>query len=84
MQSEGHTDDSGNFMVLDGLIQDCLLLLMNIYLPPKPAEQINFFDKIASLIEQEMSQAEYKVILGGDISLQLLTLNFIVHGQGHP
>ena len=61
-------DDSGTFLMLDALIQDCSFLLVNIYSPTKPTEQIQFFDKIAGLIEEQMTQAEYKVILGGDFN----------------
>lgn len=43
-----HKDDSGNFIMLDALIQDCPFLLVNIYLPTKPAEQLDFFNKIAN------------------------------------
>ena len=42
-----HKDDSGNFIMLDALIQDCPFLLVNIYLPTKPAEELEFFNKIA-------------------------------------
>ena len=63
-----HKDDSGNFIILDALIQDCPFLLVNIYSPTKPAEQIAFLDKIAQLIEGHMNQAEYNVILGGDFN----------------
>ena len=45
-----HKDDSGNFIMLDALIQDCPFLLVNIYLPTKPAEELEFFNKIANLL----------------------------------
>ena len=63
-----HRDDSGTFIMLDALIQDVPFLLVNIYSPTKSAEQTQFFDKIADLIEEQMSQAEYKVIIGGDFN----------------
>ena len=43
-------------------------MLVNIYSPTKPTEEIQFFDKIAGLIEEQMTQAQYKVILGGDFN----------------
>ena len=63
-----HRDDSGTFIMLDALIQDCLFLLVNIYPPTKPTAQIQFFDKIAGLNEEQTTQIEYKVILGGDFN----------------
>lgn len=69
-----HTDDSGNFIVLDALIQDCPFLLVNIYLPTKPAEQTNFFDKIkvsSNSTCRKLSRRSHCVA----ISMQLLILN---------
>ena len=54
--------------MLDVLIQDCPFLLVNIYLPTKPTEQIQFFDKISGLIKEYTMQAEYNVMLGDDFN----------------
>ena len=59
----------GTFIILDALIQDSPFLLVNIYSPTKPCEQIQFFDKIACLIEEKMSQSDYQIILGGDFNV---------------
>ena len=57
------------FIILDALIQDSPFLLVNIYSPTKPCEQIQFFDKIACLIEEKMSQSDYQIVLGGDFNV---------------
>ena len=44
--------------MLDALIQDCPFLLVNIYSPTKPTEQIQFFDKIAGLIEEKTTSRD--------------------------
>ena len=62
-------DEMGTFIILDALIQDSPFLLVNIYSPTKPCEQIQFFDKIACLIEEKMSQSDYQIVLGGDFNV---------------
>ena len=62
-------DEMGTFIILDALIQDSPFLLVNIYSPTKPCEQIQFFDKLACLIEEKMSQSDYQIVLGGDFNV---------------
>ena len=62
-------DEMGTFIMLDVLIQDSPFLLVNMYSPTKQCEQSQFFDKIASIIEEKMLQLNYQIILGGDFNV---------------
>ena len=66
--------------MLDALIQDCPFLLVNIYLPTKPAEQLEFFNKLQITFRSKLTKTRIQsnntlvmwawdaCVLGGDFN----------------
>ena len=62
-------DDEGRYILLDMTIQESPFLLLNVYAPTKPNEQIVFFQEILSVVQSANFDTECRVIIGGDFNV---------------
>ena len=62
-------DSEGRHVLLDSTIQSSDFLLVNIYAPNDVTEQCRFFRNLNQLIENNYSNVEQKIAVGGDFNV---------------
>ena len=64
-------DPEGRYIILKACIQDKDYVLINVYAPNKDKDQVNFFNKLLSILQNENLDSVDNIILGGDLNCQL-------------
>ena len=64
-------DPEGRYIILKACIQDKVYVLINVYAPSKDKDQVNFFNKLLSILQNENLDSVDNIILGGDLNCQL-------------
>ena len=60
-------DPEGRYIILKACIQDKVYVLINLYAPNKDKDQVNFFNNLLSMLQNENLDSEDNIILGGDL-----------------
>ena len=64
-------DTQGRFVIVKGIVQECFVLLINIYAPNKTNEATDFYENLwSTLLESDYDQ-DYKIVIGGDFNAPL-------------
>ena len=64
-------NENGRFLILEAMIDDCVVILINLYNPNTEKEQVSTWEKL-NLMLQTFDDLENKIIiLGGDFNLFL-------------
>ena len=61
-------DPEGRYIILKACIQDKVYVLINVYAPNKDKDQVNFFNNLLSILQNENLDSVDNIILGGDLS----------------
>ena len=64
-------DPEGRYIILKACIQDKVYVLIDVYAPNKDKDQVNFFNKLLSILQNENLDSVDNIILGGDLNCQL-------------
>ena len=64
-------DPEGRYIILKACIQDKDYVLINLYAPNKNEDQVNFFNNLLSMLQNENLDSEDNIILGGDLNCPL-------------
>ena len=64
-------DPEGRYIILKACIQDKDYVLVNAYAPNKDKDQVNFFNKLLSILQNENLDSVDNIILGGDLNCPL-------------
>ena len=64
-------DLDGRYITLKACIQDKDYVLINVYAPNKDKDQVNFFNKLLSILQNENLDSVDNIILGGDLNCPL-------------
>ncbi len=64
-------DSKGRFILLKVLIQDTEFTLLNCYIPNKPNEQLECFDRIQTLMGSQKIEKNEFSLMGGDFNVTL-------------
>ena len=64
-------DPEGRYIILKACIQDKVYVLINVYAPNKDKDQVNFFNKLLSILQNENLDSVDNIILGGDLNCPL-------------
>ena len=64
-------DSEGRYIILKACIQDKDYVLINVYAPNKDKDQVNFFHKLLSILQNENLDSVDNIILGGDLNCPL-------------
>ena len=69
------TDPEGRYIMLDAVIQDSRYCLLNIYVPNKSREQMQFFRNISEEIKAFTAECDSSIIVGGVFNVILDALD---------
>ena len=61
-------DPEGRYIILKACIQDKVYVLINVYAPNKDKDQVNFFNNLLSILQNENLDSVDNIILGGDLT----------------
>ena len=76
LASFSHNNHSWRYIILKACIQDKDYVLINAYVPNKDKDQVNFFNNLLSILQNENLHSVDNIILGGDLNCPLdLLLN---------
>ena len=64
-------DLDGRYITLKACIQDKDYVLINVYAPNKDKDQVNFFNNLLSILQNENLDSVDNIILGGDRNCSL-------------
>ena len=64
-------DPEGRYIILKACIQDKDYVLINVYAPNKDKDQVNFFNNLLSILQNENLDSLDNIILGGDLNCPL-------------
>ena len=64
-----YTDTNGHLILLEATIQDVPFFLCNIYWPNNLTDQISFFTNIKDILQENITESNSSVILGGDFNM---------------
>ena len=64
-------DPEGRYIILNACIQDKDYVLINVYAPNKDKDQVNFFNKLLSILQNENLDSVDNIILEGDLNCPL-------------
>jgi len=62
-------DINGRFILLEAIIQDVKSYLCNIYSLKSSKEQVDFFTNAKNLLQENISETNPHIILGGDFNM---------------
>ena len=61
----------GRFVIVEALVQECPVLLINIYAPNKTNEATDFYENLRSTLLESDYDQDYKIVIGGDFNAPL-------------
>ena len=64
-------DPEGRYIILKACIQDKDYVLINVYAPNKDKDQVNFFNNLLSILQNENLDSLDNIILGEDLNCPL-------------
>ena len=64
-------DPEGRYIILKACVQDKDYVLINAYAPNKYKDQVNFFNYLLSILQNESLDSVDNIILGGDLNCPL-------------
>ena len=64
-------DNQGRFVIVEALVQECPVLLINIYAPYKTNEATDFYENLRSTLLESDYDQDYKIVMGGDFNAPL-------------
>ena len=64
-------DNQGRFVIVEALVQECPVLLINIYAPNKTNEATDFYENLRSTLLESDYDQDYKIVMGGDFNAPL-------------
>ena len=64
-------DPEGRYIILKACIQDKDYVLINVYAPNKDKDQVNIFNNLLSILQNENLDSVDNIILGGDLNCPL-------------
>ena len=67
-------DPEGRYLILKACIQDKDYVLINVYAPNKDKDEVNFFNILLSILQNENLDSVDNIILGGDLNCPLDSL----------
>ena len=63
-------DPEGRYIILKACIQDKVYVLINVYAPNKDKDQVNFFNNLLSILQNENLDSVDNMIPGGDLKTE--------------
>ena len=64
-------DNQGRFVIVEVLVQECPVLLINIYAPNKTNEATDFYENLRSTLLESDYDQDYTIVMGGDFNAPL-------------
>jgi len=72
-------DTQGRLDIVDALVQECPVLLINIYAPNKTNEATDSYENLQSTLLESDYDQDYRIVIGGDFNAPL---NFQLDSYG--
>ena len=64
-------EENGRFLILEAMIDDCVVILINLYNPNTEKKQVSTWEKLNLMLETFDDLENKIIILGGDFNLFL-------------
>ena len=64
-------DNQGRLVIVEALVQECPVLLINIYAPDKTNEATDSYENLRSTLLESDYDQDYKIVMGGDFNVHL-------------